>query len=291
MAARTSIAELIGAGTTLTAAEAVAIARAALTCPPASDTAGEQADVPATIFIEPDGSLVYRGAQAPTIAEVALLLRSLLPESTPGVPGGLRYAIARALHEVDAPPFGSADEFSNTLARFQTLAVAGATPAPHAPTDSQDMPKARVPVERRRPHGATVTNLRHALRDADSRLYEQRRSSEGSTRQVAPPSLVRRTAVVLAGIAAGILIFAAGVATRDHLAPAASRANATASIEPAAPPPADIVLEPPVRKAAAVKVKAQPAARAVPRKVADKDSKNRGFFQRMHLQWLRRAFS
>ena len=297
MATRRSIAELLGSGIRLTAPEAVAIARAALTCAPASPgTAAEPVDVPATTFIEPDGSIVYCGAHAPAIGEVARLLKSLLPEGSPGVPGGLRYAIARALHEVDAPPFGSPDEFLNTLARFQTVAAPDVMEGRRGPIDSHETSRPRVPIERRRPQGATVTNLRYALREADSRLYKQQRSSEAAPTQAARPFVGRRTAVIVAGIAAGILIFAAGVATRDHLAPAPvlapdlapGLAEATAT---SVPPPADIVLEPPVRKTAVVKVKAQPGARAVSRKVADKESKNRGFFQRMHLQWLRKAFS
>lgn len=295
MATRTSIAELLASGVVLTTPEAVAIARAVLTGAPVPDgKAEEPLDLPAATFIEPGGSIVYSGARPPTVREAALFLRSLLPESSPGVPGGLRYAIARALHEVDAPPIGSADDFLNTLARFQTLAGPDAMEGKRESMDSPTTPRPRVPVERRRPHGATVTNLRYALREADSRLYEQQRSSEGPAR----PSPGRRAAVILGGIAAGALIFAAGVATRDRLAPAPGFVPNRASVltdvsSTSAPPPTDIVLQAPPRKAVPAKVKAQPGARNVARKVAvaDKDSKKNGFFQRMHLQWLRKAFS
>ena len=87
--ARASIAELLGSGMTLTASEAVAIARAALAFDPAR-AAGSNAPsglpLSDTLFVEPDGSIVGLHAAPPTITEVASLLRSLLPLGTPGVP-------------------------------------------------------------------------------------------------------------------------------------------------------------------------------------------------------------
>ena len=45
----------------------------------------------------------------------------MLPQGGgPGVPGGLRYAVARALLEVDAPPFDSLQALSVSLSRFET---------------------------------------------------------------------------------------------------------------------------------------------------------------------------
>jgi len=55
----------------------------------------------------------------PSVAGIADLLRALLPPGTPNVPAPLRYAIARGLGAVEAPPFGSLHEFSNALARFE----------------------------------------------------------------------------------------------------------------------------------------------------------------------------
>ncbi len=55
----------------------------------------------------------------PTVASVADLLQTLLPAGTSNVPAPLRYAIARGLQAVEAPPFGSLTEFSNALARFE----------------------------------------------------------------------------------------------------------------------------------------------------------------------------
>ena len=55
----------------------------------------------------------------PSVASVANLLLTLLPPGTPNVPGPLRYAIARGLEAVEAPPFKSLAEFSKVLERFE----------------------------------------------------------------------------------------------------------------------------------------------------------------------------
>src|SRR5262249_2093850 len=58
-------------------------------------------------------------AATPAVSEIAALLETLIPSGTPRVSGPLRYAIARGLLEVDAPPFDSLEEFSRTLERFE----------------------------------------------------------------------------------------------------------------------------------------------------------------------------
>ena len=58
-------------------------------------------------------------AATPAVSEVAILLDALLTDATAPVPGGLRYAIARALLDVDAPPFDSLEDFSDAIARFE----------------------------------------------------------------------------------------------------------------------------------------------------------------------------
>src|SRR4029450_8082726 len=64
-----------------------------------------------TSFISTDG--------APSVKSVADLLMTLLPAGAPNVPAPLRYAMARGLGAVEAPPFTSLDEFSRTLERFE----------------------------------------------------------------------------------------------------------------------------------------------------------------------------
>ena len=288
--ARASIAELLDSGITLTVSEAVAIARAALAfdAARAPDSAAPSGrPLPETILVEADGSIVGPDAAPPTISEVAQLLHGLLPSGSPGVPGGLRYAIARALGEVDAPPFGSPDDFSIILSRFQTadgptvvhgmLARIGA--------DENESLNARKSVERRRPKGDTVTNLRRALREADSQLYERQRSAAA---QAPKRPRARKAIAIVSSLAAAILLFVAGAFTRDRLGTPAPSGTEAARAVPAA---ADIVLEAPQKPAVKAGVRAQKPKVGAARAVPAKSTKNRGVFDRFHLQWLKRAFT
>jgi hypothetical protein len=117
---RSSIAEIQASGVTLTSCECVAVAQGLME----SEQAAEPrlpfgSPSPANVLIGSDGSVVCRGcAVTPTVLEIAILVHQLLPAGTPGVPGALRYTIARALHEVIAPPFDSLADFSRALGRF-----------------------------------------------------------------------------------------------------------------------------------------------------------------------------
>ena len=285
--ARASIAELLDSGLTLTVGEAVAIARAALACDATSVAGAELAPerpLPDAIFVEDGGRIVCEGA-APSIPNVALLLRSLLPAGSPGVPGGLRYAIARALREVDAPPFELPEDFSTVLARFEPADGAGASTLARVAGGDRLTTPARG--ERRRPNGATISVLRRALREADSQLYEQRRSADAPV--ATRPSRARRVLAIAAGLSAAVVLFAAGAVTRDRLAtPSLPRTEAAR----AAPVAGDIVLEPRARKSSVRNEgrAAQPKPQAT-RRAPAKDTKNKGFFARLHLQWLKKAFS
>jgi len=157
-----SLTELRRAGLVLTADEVVAIAEKLIHQPPD--------DVPRPPFgplaaericISSDGAVRCAGCAAtPTVAELAIVMQDLLAES-PHVPGALRYAIARALHEVDAPPFDSLAEFGATLARY----------APKHPEDT--LRRLIAKRDRRRP-AASTSDLRLELREADRRLFEAR---------------------------------------------------------------------------------------------------------------------
>jgi hypothetical protein len=59
-------------------------------------------------------------AATPAVSEVGRLLESMLPRGRGKVAGGLRYTLARAQLEVDAPPFDSLDALSASLARFES---------------------------------------------------------------------------------------------------------------------------------------------------------------------------
>ena len=104
---------LQGRGVRLETHEAVALARELLSHPCGIPT-------PENIQLGSDGTascIITEGV--PSVAGVANLLLALLPAGTPNVPAPLRYAIARGLEAVDAPPFASLGEFSDALKRFE----------------------------------------------------------------------------------------------------------------------------------------------------------------------------
>jgi hypothetical protein len=115
-----SLADLRALGVTLTTAEALAVAqslfesRADDACPPFGPLSA------GNILLSIDGSVTSTACAAtPTVLEAAILLEELLPDGHPQVPGALRYTLARALHEVAAPPFDSLADFSSALRRFE----------------------------------------------------------------------------------------------------------------------------------------------------------------------------
>src|SRR5262249_11102173 len=71
------------------------------------------------VVLERDGSVVCTAcATTPAVYEIGILLESMLPRGgMVRAPGALRYAMARALHEVDAPPFDTLAECAAALAR------------------------------------------------------------------------------------------------------------------------------------------------------------------------------
>jgi hypothetical protein len=73
----------------------------------------------------PSGAITVEGpvaADGHEVARAAHLLESLLPslddQIGPRVPGALRLVVARASRTVDLPPYGSLEEFAETLSRF-----------------------------------------------------------------------------------------------------------------------------------------------------------------------------
>ena len=108
-----ALSHLLGRGVRLETHEAVALARELLAHPCGIPT-------PENIQLGSDGSASCISTDGmPSVASVADLLVTLLPTGTPNVPAPLRYAIARGLEAVEAPPFGSVDEFSSALERFE----------------------------------------------------------------------------------------------------------------------------------------------------------------------------
>ena len=108
-----ALSHLLGRGVRLETHEAVALARELLAHPCGIPT-------PENIQLGSDGSASCISTDGmPSVASVADLLLTLLPAGTPNVPAPLRYAIARGLEAVEAPPFASLGEFSSALERFE----------------------------------------------------------------------------------------------------------------------------------------------------------------------------
>jgi hypothetical protein len=108
-----ALSHLLGCGVRLETHEAVALARELLAHPCGIPT-------PDNIQLGSDGSASCTSTAGTTsVASVAQLLLTLLPAGTPNVPAPLRYAIARGLEAVEAPPFASPGEFSSALERFE----------------------------------------------------------------------------------------------------------------------------------------------------------------------------
>ncbi len=218
-----SLAELQRAGFHLTADEAVAIAQKLIQHPPDGPSQPPFGPLaPERIRVASDGSVACAGCAAtPTVVELAILLQDLLARS-PHVPGGLRYTIARALHEVDAPPFDSLDDFAVALARY-------------APRRSDDALRRLVARRDRRRSSRSEAELRLQLRDADRRFFEsQIRTAPGP-----PPPPPRRRWMIGAVVAGALATGAAASVVGDRgvpLPPLPPPPAATARLGPAALP-------------------------------------------------------
>jgi hypothetical protein len=217
-----SIAELLEHGVTIQPHEAVAIAQAVAA--PGGEvqrTARPPFGPPApeNVHLAPDGSVACMASDgAPAVSEIAMFLQAMLASAVK-IPGALRYTIARALLEVDAPPFDSVADFSRTLGRFEggdrravvqnllqrhaIASGAGSDPSPdsssqtppiapkvtmHLPANPPALlPRVRLAPADRRRIASQVTELRRHLREADQRLYEQQLAGRKTARIVGMP--------------------------------------------------------------------------------------------------------
>jgi hypothetical protein len=196
------IADLFAIGVHLDAAEAVAIAQqliGELTSEHGSRRESAEPllgpPTPANVLLGWDGAVACLACETkPAVFEIAVFLQTLLPAATAPVPGALRYTIARGLHDVDAPPFDSIDEFSRALARFErgdraavvrgVLARATGQPPIHA----FGRPRAVPPSIERRRTAPSAAALRRELHAVDRRLFEQRVQTPAV--EAAPPAPV-----------------------------------------------------------------------------------------------------
>src|SRR5437763_10715499 len=118
-----SLSDLRQRGVPLRPHEAVAIAQTLIQSPEISAAVAGPPfgpPMPETVEVASNGAVICTcSAATPAVSEVGVLLQALLPPGETRVPGGLRYAIGRALLEVEGPPFDTIDDFSRALARFE----------------------------------------------------------------------------------------------------------------------------------------------------------------------------
>jgi hypothetical protein len=320
MSTRTSLIELREAAVTLHAEEAVAIVQQLIHSLPAFD------DVPIeppfgppslqNVYLDDEGVVTCQACQTtPAVAEIAIFLQQLLPEGTPRVPGALRYLIARALHDVDAPPFDSLREFSAALERFENGDRTVVVGTLVARATGVCLDRFRGAREDRRRLVPSSSDFRRELRAADARYYEL---ATASGRIVAAEPLVpepHRAPSVAMGIVAGICLMFVGevMHTRSTTPPPPpAPAPAIQQVQAIPPPPsedmvplAEEILEPvsvrtgrlaPIATASlggehSSKSTVKRAMRrpAQPSRV-HRTKNGQGVMDKLHLGWLRNAF-
>ena len=167
---------------------------------------------PENVFLGSDGSVSCAACDVTlAISEVACLLQQILPLETSHIPGSLRYTIARALLEVDAPPFDSLLDFSEVLARYERgeRATRVGCVLDRARAAISGGAVDAVPIVDRRRTTPEIFELRRQLRESDARLYDQRLALD-SIGRVRPPTSRFRHVAVAAGLVIGLGLVGAG---------------------------------------------------------------------------------
>ena len=248
--ARVLLAELLARGVRVEPHEAVAVAQHLI-------QRGAAAPSPHNVRVSTDGFAECAGCDTtPAVYEMAIFLQSLLPPNRVGVPGGLRYTIARGLHEVEARPFDSIEELSAALDRFEAgdrRAVVSLLARRAMPATVHVMPGAVLSDARLQAEVASANEWRAPMADvelpaalavADDMLLLRRdpgfeSDDEGAALSVSTASRSSRWRHA-AMAAAALVICAAGGFTAVRLvspvghSPAPHRSVATAAAEPGA---------------------------------------------------------
>jgi hypothetical protein len=311
MARKISIAELQGRGVAVRPDEAVAVVQqviAGLGRPQAANlTPPFGPPSPSTVLLKPDGTVACASCGATiAVSEAARLLQELLPSGLP-VAGGLRYTIARALLEVDAPPFDSLEDFSAALARHErgerTAVVRGLID--RAAEGAVVRPSTPLLFDRRRSPACTA-DLRRELREADARAYDQLRAIDALSAMTprGPRTGLGPVAVIASGLAIGLALIGAGEGMHlRRAATAVGPAPAVAPIRGGAPAPAaDQAIAMPDRigtgpapdavRAVDAPISTRPAPKPIVtrtshvRRPPPHDSRT-GVLRRLHLRWLK----
>jgi hypothetical protein len=317
MAPLRSIAELTAIGIIFRAEETVAIVQQLIHNIPADDCRVKPPfgpPSPDSVLIDEAGLVTCRTCETTLgVSEVAIFLQQLLPAGTPRVPGALRYMIARALHDVDAPPFDSLEEFSAGLARFERGDRVAVIRAMVERMSSTALVHTQATYDDRRRRMPTASDFRRELRAADAQLYAQLQARRAlpsapppSPPLPAPPPERRRTATIAAGVMAGLTLIAAGEVMHIRSTPAS---EVTASQTQPAPEPVAVPvanrkpaerdaprLARPTKAADTVtavsrdksKSAGKPSVRRTSSTARPRDAKRApGKMDRLHLGWLR----
>jgi hypothetical protein len=241
-----SIGKLMGSGVPVEPHEAVAIVQQLLhidwtAVPPQAPSRPPSVD---DLFLSPEGDVRCRDCGlAPSVAEAALMLETLLPRGTGvRVPGALRYTIARAFAVVDAPSFESLAALSSALERFERgdrrdtvrqlvdrwLKISGVAAA--------------APVTDRRREPISRAELRRQLREADRLLFEHQQAALRAAAPIAaaPPrrAASRRLWQPVIYFTAVLLCFIAGYESTLRRTVPLHEQGATTALPPQHPPAA-----------------------------------------------------
>lgn len=245
-----SLRELVSAGVVFTPEEAVAVVLSLIHAPD-DDRPPDAPGPPSldTVHVSADGGVLCRGFQAtPAVSECAILLDAMLPRSSKA-PGWIRYLIARALLEVEAPPFDTIADLSAALARHERrpretvlreLVQRVAAPVAAGPA-----------IAERRQTAPSTAELRRQLREADAALFARAMTlpppavaepvvavPATAEQMVALPvaALPRSHAAAwaLAGALAAIAAFGAGYLLANRLRHPPAARTATQTVHPAA---------------------------------------------------------
>jgi hypothetical protein len=245
-----TIAELQRAGVVFRPGEAIAIVQKLI-----NDRASGRPQPPfgplsvESVMVDELGTVTCAACDAkPAVYEIAILLDAMLPAGT-RLPAALRYTLARALLNVDAPPFDSIDELSSTLSRFERnardvvirdlMARARATASGTASVAAvipfkSPAPPLRFKAERRRGVPSDVASeLRRELRRADLERYARQAATTLPDLRGGPHEHGRPAGAIMAGLAAGVLLIASGEVMRGDAA--AQSAVALPSVNAPAP--------------------------------------------------------
>ena len=254
---RISIAELTEAGVAIRYDETIAIAQQLIDACRELAPAGDDLrppygpPSPSNVLLGEDGSVACAGYDATlAVSEVGMFLQALLGYDSGRVPGAVRYTVARALLEVDAPPFDSLEDFSEALGRYErndrAAAIRGLLERAASVDGALRLRSEEKIVERRR-LSPEVAELRRQLRESDARVYDQQRALDAlGGLHAADATTTRkrsRRVAIAAGLAAGLTLIGAGETMRlrdtaadgPPIAPRAIRQTAPEATVSAAP--------------------------------------------------------